>query len=70
MPLPIPHSVMLWDNVSTVGSQVVYLCNSGYRDVGEGNVSVCTPSGEWDAAPFLCQGDNDINQHTRVLGSG
>ncbi|KAM8761275.1 sushi domain-containing protein 1 isoform 3-T5 [Acanthopagrus schlegelii] len=55
VPLPIPHSVMLWDNVSTVGSQVVYLCNSGYRDVGEGNVSVCTPSGEWDAAPLLCQ---------------
>lgn len=70
MPLPIPHSVMRWDNVSTVGAQVVYQCNSGYRDAGEGNVSVCTASGEWDAAPLLCQGDNDINQHTRVLGSG
>ena len=61
---------MLWDNVSTVGAQVVYQCNSGYRDAGKGNVSVCTASGEWDTAPLLCQGDNDINQHTRVLGSG
>ncbi|XP_030272434.1 sushi domain-containing protein 1 isoform X3 [Sparus aurata] len=55
VPLPIPHSVMRWDNVSTVGAQVVYQCNSGYRDAGEGNVSVCTASGEWDAAPLLCQ---------------
>ncbi|KAM9360266.1 sushi domain-containing protein 1 isoform 1-T1 [Symphorus nematophorus] len=55
VPPPIPHSVMLWDNVSTVGSQVVYQCNHGYDNVGKGNVSVCTASGEWDAAPLLCQ---------------
>lgn len=56
VPPPIPHSVMLWDNVSTVGSQVVYQCKSGYRNVGEGNASVCTASGEWDVASLLCQG--------------
>ncbi len=59
-PPPIPHSVMLWDNISTVGSQVVYWCNFGYHNVGEGNVSVCTARGEWDAASLICQGDNDI----------
>lgn len=61
VPPPIPHSVILWDNISTVGSQVVYQCNSGYHNVGEGNVSVCTASGEWDGASTLCQGDNDIS---------
>lgn len=60
VPPPIPHSVMLWDNISTVGSRVVYQCNSGYRSVGKGNASICTASGEWDAASLLCQGDNDV----------
>ncbi|XP_051277738.1 sushi domain-containing protein 1 isoform X8 [Dicentrarchus labrax] len=55
VPPPIPHSIMLWDNISTVGSQVVYQCNFGYRNTGEGNVSVCTTRGKWDAASLLCQ---------------
>ncbi|XP_070760467.1 sushi domain-containing protein 1 isoform X1 [Enoplosus armatus] len=55
VPPPIPHSIMLWDNISTEGSQVVYQCNSGYHNVGEGNVSVCAASGEWDGASLLCQ---------------
>ncbi|XP_029296537.1 LOW QUALITY PROTEIN: sushi, von Willebrand factor type A, EGF and pentraxin domain-containing protein 1-like [Cottoperca gobio] len=55
VPALVPHSVMLWDEVSTVGSQVVYQCNSGYVHVGEGGVLVCTASGEWDGASLLCQ---------------
>ncbi|XP_029366550.1 sushi domain-containing protein 1 isoform X2 [Echeneis naucrates] len=54
-PPSIPHSVMLWDKTSTVGSQVVYQCKSGYKSVGEGNISVCSASGEWDEASLLCQ---------------
>ncbi|XP_056274299.1 sushi domain-containing protein 1 isoform X8 [Pseudoliparis swirei] len=55
VPPPIPHSIMLWDQISTLGSQVVYQCNSGYRRVGEGNVSACTASGDWVGASLLCQ---------------
>ncbi|XP_047448823.1 sushi domain-containing protein 1 isoform X1 [Mugil cephalus] len=54
-PLPIPHSVMLWDRVSTVGSRVVYKCNPGYHSVRGKNVSVCNAGGEWDGASLLCQ---------------
>ncbi|XP_054466736.1 sushi, von Willebrand factor type A, EGF and pentraxin domain-containing protein 1 isoform X1 [Anoplopoma fimbria] len=53
VPPPIPHSIMLWDKISTLGSQVVYQCNPGYRSVG--NVSVCAASGDWDAVSLLCQ---------------
>lgn len=56
-PLPIPHSVMLWNKISTVGSQVVYTCNPGYHSLRGGNISVCTAGGEWDGASLLCQGE-------------
>ncbi|XP_042344374.1 sushi domain-containing protein 1 isoform X2 [Plectropomus leopardus] len=55
VPPYIPQSVMLWDKISTVGSQVVYQCNSGYSSAEEGNVSVCTASGEWVGASLVCQ---------------
>ncbi|KAM8885992.1 sushi domain-containing protein 1 isoform 2-T2 [Spinachia spinachia] len=55
VPPPIPNSIPLWDNISTLDSQVVYECNSGYRRVGEGHVSVCTASGDWEGASLLCQ---------------
>lgn len=45
---------MLWDRSATLGSQVVYQCNSGYRSVGEGDVSLCTAIGDWDGASLLC----------------
>lgn len=55
-PPALPHSHMLWNQTARMGSQVVYLCNSGYHNVGEGNVSMCTSSGTWDEAYVLCQG--------------
>nr|XP_046242195.1 sushi domain-containing protein 1 isoform X2 [Scatophagus argus] len=74
VPLPIPHSVVLWNNVSTVGSQVVYQCISGYHNVGDGNVSVCTATGEWDAASLLCQEINCqkpvFKPHAKTLWDG
>ncbi|XP_029916968.1 sushi domain-containing protein 1 isoform X2 [Myripristis murdjan] len=73
-PPALPHSVMLWDRRSAMGSQVVYQCNSGYHNVGEGNVSVCSASGEWEVASFLCQeincGEPVFIPHTKVLWDG
>uniref|UniRef100_A0A3P8RRF2 Sushi domain containing 1 n=1 Tax=Amphiprion percula TaxID=161767 RepID=A0A3P8RRF2_AMPPE len=73
-PVPIPHSVMLWDKLSTVGSQVVYQCNPGYVNVGGGNVSVCTASGEWHEASLLCQeincGEPVFKAHAKMLWDG
>ncbi|XP_005473020.1 sushi domain-containing protein 1 isoform X1 [Oreochromis niloticus] len=63
-PLLIPNSVMYWDKISTVGSKVIYQCKPGYRNAGTGNVSVCSASGKWDAAPILCQ---EINCWEPVL---
>ncbi|XP_017161976.1 sushi domain-containing protein 1 isoform X3 [Poecilia reticulata] len=54
-PTSIPHAVMEWDNISTVGSKVVYRCDRGFVNIGEGNVSVCTASGGWDAPSLSCQ---------------
>ncbi|XP_034548960.1 sushi domain-containing protein 1 isoform X2 [Notolabrus celidotus] len=74
VPTLIPHSVMLWDNTSTVGSQAVYQCNSGYHNVGEGNVSVCTADGEWKEASLLCQEIScqkpAFKPHTKMLWDG
>ncbi|XP_014863573.1 PREDICTED: sushi domain-containing protein 1 isoform X1 [Poecilia mexicana] len=54
-PTSVPHAVMEWDNISTVGSKVVYRCDRGFVNVDEGNVSVCTASGGWDAPSLSCQ---------------
>ncbi|KAK0135302.1 Sushi domain-containing protein 1 [Merluccius polli] len=50
-----PHAFVLWGNGSTLGSWVVYQCKPGYHNMGEGNGSVCSASGEWSPARFLCQ---------------
>ncbi|XP_042278136.1 sushi domain-containing protein 1 isoform X2 [Thunnus maccoyii] len=73
-PPDISHSVLLWDQISKVGSQAVYQCNSGYRSVGERNVTVCTASGEWDEASLFCQEINCeepvLKSHTKTLWDG
>lgn len=39
-----------------MGTEVVYQCNSGYHNVGKGNVSICTAAGQWERPSVLCQG--------------
>uniref|UniRef100_A0A8C7GHE3 Sushi domain containing 1 n=1 Tax=Oncorhynchus kisutch TaxID=8019 RepID=A0A8C7GHE3_ONCKI len=73
-PPALPHSVMLWDQSTRIGSEVVYQCNSGYYNVGEGNVSVCTANGQWDQTSFICEeitcGDPPILPHTGQVWNG
>ncbi|KAM6931430.1 sushi domain-containing protein 1 [Xenentodon cancila] len=73
-PLPIPHSVMLWNKISTMGSQVVYKCDHGYVSVGDGNVSVCTASGVWQTTSLSCQEINcwepPLKVHAKTLWDG
>ncbi|XP_022607841.1 sushi domain-containing protein 1-like isoform X5 [Seriola dumerili] len=54
-PPALPHSHMLWNKSSRIGTEVVYQCNSGYHNVGKGNVSICTAAGQWEEPPVLCQ---------------
>ncbi|XP_040897869.1 sushi domain-containing protein 1 isoform X2 [Toxotes jaculatrix] len=54
-PPALPHSHMLWNKSSRIGTVVVYQCNSGYRNVGKGNVSICTAAGNWEEPPVFCQ---------------
>lgn len=55
-PPAAPHSLRLWDQSSRLGSRAIYQCNSGYHNVGKGNVSKCNAAGEWEGPPLLCKG--------------
>ncbi|KAM9546221.1 sushi domain-containing protein 1 isoform 3-T7 [Salvelinus alpinus] len=74
LPPALPHSVMLWNQSTRIGSEVVYQCNSGYYNVGEGNVSICTANGKWDQTSFICKeitcGDPPMLPHTGQVWNG
>ncbi|KAF7654631.1 hypothetical protein LDENG_00066990 [Lucifuga dentata] len=74
VPPAVLHSVMLWDKTSTVGSQVVYRCKSGFYGVGARNASVCTARGEWEGASLLCQeitcGEPVFKPHAKLQWDG
>lgn len=55
-PPALPHTHMLWNQSSRIGTEVLYQCVSGYHNVGGGNVSTCTAAGQWETPPMLCQG--------------
>uniref|UniRef100_A0A665WS76 Sushi domain containing 1 n=1 Tax=Echeneis naucrates TaxID=173247 RepID=A0A665WS76_ECHNA len=56
-----PHSHMLWNKSSRIGTEVLYQCQSGFHNVGEGNVSICTAAGVWEEPLVLC---NALLQNT------
>lgn len=55
-PPALPHSHMLWNKSSRMGTEVLYQCNSGYHNVGKGKASICTAAGQWERPSVLCQG--------------
>ncbi|XP_057179125.1 sushi domain-containing protein 1 isoform X3 [Triplophysa rosa] len=54
-PPPLRHSVVMWNNSSGLGSVALYLCEAGYRRVGEGNVSVCNSNAKWSKIDMRCE---------------
>uniref|UniRef100_A0A671XQ42 Sushi domain containing 1 n=1 Tax=Sparus aurata TaxID=8175 RepID=A0A671XQ42_SPAAU len=65
------HAHMLWNKSSRMGSEVLYQCNSGYHNVGMGNVSTCTAAGRWETPSLLCEetlcGRPTIIEHTEQV---
>ncbi|KAM8885996.1 sushi domain-containing protein 1 isoform 6-T6 [Spinachia spinachia] len=57
-PPSLPHAHAAWSQSSRLGTEVVYECNSRFRNVGTGNVSVCTSAGRWEGPSMLCQGSH------------
>uniref|UniRef100_A0A3B4FM24 Sushi domain-containing protein n=1 Tax=Pundamilia nyererei TaxID=303518 RepID=A0A3B4FM24_9CICH len=53
-PPAVPHSRLLWNKSTRMGTEVVYQCNSGYHNVGKRNVSICTAAGQWAGPSILC----------------
>ncbi|KAM7416083.1 hypothetical protein PAMA_018248 [Pampus argenteus] len=68
-PPALHHSHMLWNKSTMMGTEVVYQCDSGYHNVGKGNVSVCTAAGQWEGASVLCQ-DIDECSVAGLCGEG
>ncbi|XP_028853180.1 sushi domain-containing protein 1 isoform X2 [Denticeps clupeoides] len=54
-PPTFPHSHVLWNKHSNIGMEVFYQCEVGYYNVGDGNSSVCSVSGEWKKPSVMCQ---------------
>ncbi|XP_037338631.2 sushi domain-containing protein 1 isoform X7 [Pungitius pungitius] len=63
-PPSLPHSHPMWGHGSRMGTEVVYQCNSGFHNVGTGDVSTCTSAGQWEGPSMLCQDDDEC----RVVG--
>ncbi|XP_051951134.1 sushi domain-containing protein 1 isoform X8 [Xyrauchen texanus] len=50
-----PHSFLLWNNSSNLGSVAHYVCETGYHSKGEGNVSVCNSNAKWSQIYMRCE---------------
>ncbi|XP_060763695.1 sushi domain-containing protein 1 isoform X2 [Neoarius graeffei] len=74
IPPSFPHTVMLWNGVSNVGTEVQYQCEDGFYNTGHEDVCVCTSRGTWSLLHFLCQEVNcsepRLLPHTLLVWNG
>nr|XP_043881115.1 sushi domain-containing protein 1 isoform X6 [Solea senegalensis] len=70
-PVIKPHSRILWDGMSHIGSVVSYQCDEGYHTRSLKNYSVCGENGLWEDIDLWCEeiscGPPLILPHTNLL---
>ncbi|XP_053321810.1 sushi domain-containing protein 1 isoform X2 [Spea bombifrons] len=54
MPSIMENAEMLWNNRSTLGSFVNYLCRPGFKENGGKNISLCMADGVWEKLNLTC----------------
>lgn len=59
-----PHSKILWDGRSHIGSVVSYQCDEGYRTRGQKNYSICGENGQWENIDLWCEGAMSDDRYT------
>ncbi|KAJ8285464.1 hypothetical protein GJAV_G00027100 [Gymnothorax javanicus] len=73
-PPALPHSVMTWNKHSTVGTKAHYKCSPGFHNTGNGTISVCNASGQWEKASIQCKeikcGDPPMLPHSGQVWNG
>ncbi|KAK2845936.1 hypothetical protein Q7C36_010790 [Tachysurus vachellii] len=73
-PRPLPHTVLVWNGSSALGSVARYECETGYRSVTAESVSVCGSDNRWSDVKLHCEvycGPIPMLQNAEVLwGNG
>ncbi|KAK3538707.1 hypothetical protein QTP86_014152, partial [Hemibagrus guttatus] len=54
-PHPLPHTLLVWNGSSALGSVARYECEAGYRSVSAESVSVCGSDNRWSDVHMHCE---------------
>ncbi|XP_053530476.1 sushi domain-containing protein 1 isoform X8 [Ictalurus punctatus] len=54
-PQPLPHTLLVWNGSSSLGSVALYECEAGYRRVSTARVSVCGSDSQWSPVQLHCE---------------
>ncbi|XP_069557700.1 sushi domain-containing protein 1 isoform X1 [Brachyistius frenatus] len=70
----IESTEQVWNNESTPGSTVLYVCKDGFYNEGGRNVSICNENGRWTLPTLSCKevvcGDPPLLPHTGQVWNG
>ncbi|KAM8960530.1 LOW QUALITY PROTEIN: sushi domain-containing protein 1 [Pelodytes ibericus] len=66
-PSIIQHADMLWNNQSTLGSSVSYVCRPGFKENNRKNVSLCTTEGVWEELNLTCTVREDLIKNVYLV---
>ncbi|KAF4074768.1 hypothetical protein AMELA_G00243180 [Ameiurus melas] len=54
-PHPLPHTLLVWNGSSSLGSVALYECEAGYRSISTARVSVCGSDSQWSPVQVHCE---------------